>query len=480
MSNVGWGAQGTTIARKARRRSGLSRQMCSDISAFLTVGVVTIASVLAGALLGEYNEPLKYISVGFLGGIAAAEILSQGRYHDFDQLMSSWRNLRGIVWRWWLVLLAMIALAFMADVSAEFSRRWMVYWGAIGTVGIIALRFALAKSMRRMTLEGGALTRRIAIVGGTDIALKFSKLVTDGVDGLKIMGVFDDRAPHREFAEEVRLHGSVDDLIELAQRGDIDDIVIALPWSAGMRIDEVFHRLATLPVNTVVCPDMLWLSHVHGGVSYLGNVPLLNIHRRPLENWGGFLKTLEDRVISAIMLCLLAPVMAIIALLVKLDSRGPVLFAQKRHGFGHDVFNIYKFRTMTVMENGDDVQQAQKDDPRVTRLGAFLRRYSLDELPQLWNVLKGDMSLVGPRPHAVAHNEQYEKIIADYAGRHKVKPGITGWAQVNGCRGETSEDGMMEERVRYDLSYIENWSLLFDVRILIMTVVAVIFPKNAY
>ena len=484
MADLGWGAQSTAIetttGTRARPRTGLSRQMCGDISSFLTVAVVTVSSLVASMMLGEYSEPIKYLSIGFLGGIAVTEAFSQGKYHEFDQLMSSWRNLRGLVWRWWLVLLVMTAMAFMADVSEQFSRRWFVYWAMFGTGGIIALRFTLAKIVRAMSRDGGALTRRIAIVGGTEIALKFSKLIAEGVSGVKVAGIFDDRAPHRDFADEIRLRGSLDELITLAQRGDIDDIVIALPWSAGARIDEVFHRMATLPVNTVVCPDMLWLSHVHGGVSYLGGIPLLNIHRRPLENWGGYLKVIEDKLLSGLMLLAFAPVIAFVALLVKLDSPGPVFFMQKRHGFGHDVFKIYKFRTMSVMENGSDVKQAQKNDPRVTRIGAFLRRYSLDELPQLWNVFKGDMSLVGPRPHAVAHNDQYANIIADYAGRHKVKPGITGWAQVNGCRGETTEDEMMEARVRYDLSYIENWSLLFDIRILVMTIAAVVFPKNAY
>jgi len=172
--------------------------------------------------------------------------------------------------------------------------------------------------------------------------------------------------------------------------------------------------------------------------------------------------------------------MILIALGIKLQGRGPILFAQERHGFNHSVFKIYKFRTMTVMENGEKIQQATLNDPRITPLGKMLRRYSLDELPQLLNVVKGDMSLVGPRPHALAHNHQYAQTVENYSGRHKVKPGITGWAQVNGCRGETSENEMMAERVRYDLEYIDNWSLLFDIKILVMTVKAVLFPKNAY
>ena len=177
---------------------------------------------------------------------------------------------------------------------------------------------------------------------------------------------------------------------------------------------------------------------------------------------------------------LLLPLIAVIAAAIKLEGKGPVLFTQQRHGFNHKVFRIYKFRTMTVQEDGEEIPQAREHDPRVTPLGAFLRRYSLDELPQIFNVLMGDMSLVGPRPHALAHNHQYALTIENYSGRHKVKPGMTGWAQVNGCRGETSEKERMAERVRYDLEYIDNWSLWFDFKILVLTFAAVLFPKNAY
>ena len=206
---------------------------------------------------------------------------------------------------------------------------------------------------------------------------------------------------------------------------------------------------------------------------------MLSLYRRPLEGWGSILKTLEDRIGGLLLLLLASPLLLAVALCIKLQGRGPILFSQQRHGFNHSVFNIYKFRTMMVAEDGEKVKQATLDDPRITPLGKFLRRYSLDELPQLLNVVKGDMSLVGPRPHALAHNHQYARSVANYSGRHKVKPGITGWAQVNGCRGETSENEMMEERVHYDLQYIDNWSLFFDIKILVLTIKAVLFPKNA-
>ena len=212
----------------------------------------------------------------------------------------------------------------------------------------------------------------------------------------------------------------------------------------------------------------------------IGGAPLLTLYRRPLEGWGGLIKSAEDMIVGCLAFICLAPFMAIIALAIKLEGKGPILFTQQRHGFNHQVFRIYKFRTMVVQEDGETIAQVREKDPRVTKLGAFLRRYSLDELPQIFNVLKGDMSLVGPRPHALAHNHQYALTIENYSGRHKVKPGMTGWAQVNGYRGETSEKEMMAERVRFDLEYIDNWSLWFDVKIMALTFAAVLFPKNAY
>ena len=205
----------------------------------------------------------------------------------------------------------------------------------------------------------------------------------------------------------------------------------------------------------------------------------MSLYRRPLEGWGSVIKTIEDYVIGLIALILLSPVMLAIAIAIKLQGQGPILFAQKRHGFNNAVFKVYKFRTMTVAEDGDTITQATAGDARITPVGRFLRRSSLDELPQLFNVIKGDMSLVGPRPHALAHNHQYARMIENYSGRHKVKPGISGWAQVNGFRGETSENEQMADRVRYDLAYVDNWSLWFDIKILILTIRAVVFPQNA-
>jgi Undecaprenyl-phosphate glucose phosphotransferase len=277
--------------------------------------------------------------------------------------------------------------------------------------------------------------------------------------------------------------GSVDDLVQFSRDTPVDQVVIALPWDAEDHLVSCARKLKNLPVDVCLCPGVIGPAFAPHGVLYLSGAPLLQMFEKPLTGWSYMVKVLEDRVIAAFLLALTAPLMLAIALLIKLDTPGPALFRQKRYGFNNQVIEVLKFRTMRVecTEPGEGrVVQAQQGDPRVTPIGRWLRPTSLDELPQLLNVLRGEMSIVGPRPHAVAHNVHYAGLIDTYLARHGVKPGITGWAQVNGLRGETTTLDKMERRVQYDLDYIENWSLMFDLRILVRTLLVVIAPKNAY
>lgn len=480
MSGFQAGAGVAIRQRRSKLKNLLSRQVCGDIAAIITLATVMLAAWVSSFVPGVYGDQNIYVSAGLLAGLAVSILYNFGDLYQFDQLLSYRRSFRGVIWRWGAALMVMAAAAYMAGLSENFSRRWFLAFAITGTLGLAGMRAGMTALFHQLAADGGVLNRRLAIVGATDIAEAFIRKMKDGQKGISISGIYDDRSVGRETGVGLTVKGNVENLIRDALAGGIDDIVICLPWSADTRIDALLGRLSVVPVSTVVSPDLLWLTHNTGDVSRLGGIPLLRVHRRPLEGWGSILKSVEDRVIAALLLVLAAPVLVAIAILIKLDSKGPVLFAQKRHGFSNDVFKIYKFRTMTVMEDGAKVTQAKRHDKRITRLGAGLRRSSLDELPQLFNVLKGDMSLVGPRPHAVAHNEEYAQKIQHYAGRHKVKPGITGWAQVNGLRGETAEDFMMENRVKYDLNYIENWSIFLDIKILFMTIWAVILPKNAY
>ena len=270
----------------------------------------------------------------------------------------------------------------------------------------------------------------------------------------------------------------IDRLIEIGQKGQIDEIYVAVPLTNGQTL-QTLERISLLPVNVWLAVDELSSSIRVRDVMRINNLSLFGIRQKPVRDWGFVVKLAEDYILGLLALLLFAPVMALIALAIKLESRGPVLFRQRRHGYNHRVFQVCKFRTMTVMEDGDTVTQASARDMRVTRVGRFLRMTSLDELPQLFNVILGDMSLVGPRPHALVHNFHYQKLMGEYARRHNIKPGITGWAQINGYRGPTEDVGSMYMRVRYDLDYLENWSLWWDLEIILRTVGAVLSQRNA-
>ncbi|MBB4659781.1 undecaprenyl-phosphate glucose phosphotransferase [Parvularcula dongshanensis] len=466
-----------------RRRPVLSREMAGDIAQALTVLIVTGAAFAAVAV-ADYGKPINgmtaqsdpviLVCTGFLGGLALVEALRQGGYFRFDQLLETWAALRGIVWRWALTLLSLIALCYAFGIIGLLPRPWLAAWAGGTTVGLIVGRFVTASVLKRLAAEGGSLCRKVGVVGEGHAADLFIRHATERESGLSVVARFS--------AEGLDTpgHGTLARANAMIEAGQLDDLILCLPPQEEGRMEHLMHRLSALPCHVAMCPDPLWLERGMGQVTTIGAMPLLTLHRRPLEGWGGFVKTVEDKIIGSLIFLLALPVMIVCAIAVRLDSPGPIFFIQNRQGFAGEIFPIVKFRTMRVMENGEKVIQARKDDDRITRVGRILRRYSLDELPQLWNVLRGDMSLVGPRPHAIAHDKYYMDVIADYAGRHKVKPGITGWAQVNGFRGETSEDGSMAERVRYDLAYIENWSLWFDVRIILMTVLAVVLPRNAY
>ena len=298
-----------------------------------------------------------------------------------------------------------------------------------------------------------------------------------------IVGVFDDRrsrVPAR--VEDCPVLGTLDDLLAFARVEPIDQIIITLPQHAASRRLACFEKLRHLPVDVRLSPDLPGLELSGHGVTELAGMPLLRVFDRPLTGWSALAKGVEDRVLAALVLVLAAPVMLGITVLIRLGSPGPVLYRQRRYGFDNQPIEVLKFRTMFVdrAKRRGAVARRPRHDPRVTPLGRFLRRTSLDELPQFLNVLRGEMSLVGPRPHAVAHHERFASLIDGYLARHRVKPGITGWAQVNGLRGETDTLARMQERVRYDLHYIENWSLLLDLRIILRTLLVGFSHPNAY
>ncbi|MBM3602047.1 MAG: undecaprenyl-phosphate glucose phosphotransferase [Alphaproteobacteria bacterium] len=441
--------------------------------------IVVIGAGLFALWLAELDLEAanKYLIAVLLGGLLAANFLATAGLYVFERLGSLVNQVGRIGVGWGSVALALVSIAYLTKTSDQFSRFWSLAWLFSTFAGLILVRILLAIQLAHWRYLGH-LTVDIAIVGIGEAARHVLKQLR-GRDsmGTRVIGVFasDDSEPGR-VVEGLPVLGSVDDLIALTRTTKVDSIIVALPWKPVDQLRQVLAKLQSVAVDVRLVPETFDLD-----LPPRGYTSLLNVYIRPLPGWSLLVKELEDKVLGSLLMLCALPIMALIALAIKLDSPGPVLFRQKRYGFNNDEFTVFKFRTM-YQESGDavEVTQAKRNDPRVTRVGRFLRRTSIDELPQLFNVLRGDMSLVGPRPHAVAHNEHYSHVIAGYLARHRVKPGITGWAQINGLRGATETPEQMRERVAYDLHYIDNWSLLFDLKILIHTVLFSMVNRNAY
>ena len=388
---------------------------------------------------------------------------------------------------WALVFLVTMALVFFLKIDAIFSRVWLLSWFGIGLVVLTVERAAMAFVVRYMT-RLGRLERRAVIVGGGPAGEEVLRNLAEQHDSdLRIYGVFDDRTDMRspDVVAGFPKLGTVDDLVEFARHTAVDLVIFTLPISAEKRLLQMLRKLWVLPIDIRLAAHMNKLRFRPRSYSYIGNVPVLDVFDKPIADWDLVVKAAFDKIVGAICLILLAPVMACVALAVKLTSKGPILFKQKRYGFNNELIEIYKFRSMYVNQlDFTATKQVTRNDPRVTPVGRFIRKTSLDELPQLFNVVfAGNLSLVGPRPHAVnasAENRLYDKVVDGYFARHRVRPGITGWAQVNGWRGETNTNEKIQGRVEHDLHYIENWSIMFDAYILLMTPISVLRGDNAY
>jgi Undecaprenyl-phosphate glucose phosphotransferase len=333
--------------------------------------------------------------------------------------------------------------------------------------------------------RAGRLGERVAIVGAGPVAQRLLRSLAARPSDLRVVGVYDDEAgnlPRACMGYPIR--GTVDDLVTEARDQHIDTVIVALPLAQDRALVETLNRLCMVPVHVRLCPDAFGLRLGQVQASYLAGHTFLNVVDRPLCGWQAIAKEIEDRVLGALILTMIAPLMLAIALMIKLDSPGPVLFRQKRYGFNNRLIEVFKFRSMyTHMTDANAEQLTQRNDPRITRLGAFLRRTSLDELPQFLNVVRGEMSIVGPRPHATAAKAGsllYQEAVKYYDARHRVKPGITGWAQVNGWRGETDTVEQIRKRVEHDLYYIEHWSILLDLKIIVRTVVGGFTGQHAF
>jgi putative colanic acid biosynthesis UDP-glucose lipid carrier transferase len=443
----------------------------------IAVGMLVLLCHFYGVAFTDFFKVLA-VAVAIL-----SSILPRGRTNGQQPVLPAAVPLAfSVVVRWMVVVAILLGIGFVTKYTEDFSRRVVITWVLLTPALLVLVALYLHEMMRRL-LSHAKTTRRVAFVGCTDVSMMLADRITQQSRslGMTVHGFFDDRAADRlGHCGSMRRLGTMSDILNAAQRKQIDAIFVALPMRQVQRVMELVQELRNTTVSIYYLPDMCALDLIQARTGELLGMPVMSLSETPFYGYGGLVKRMTDVLFACGILLFATPLMLLISLAVKLSSPGPVLFKQRRYGLdGHEIL-VYKFRTMTVLEDGGQVHQATRTDTRVTKVGRFLRRYSLDELPQLFNVLQGTMSLVGPRPHAVAHNEEYRQLIKGYMVRHKAPPGITGLAQINGCRGETARVEDMQARVNYDLEYLRRWSPFLDLKILALTVIRVLRDEKAY
>ena len=386
-----------------------------------------------------------------------------------------------IILSWMGVLVVVALVGYATKGLRHFEKEILLVWAVATPLVQWAATFIGSKVLRRKAALPES-RRPAIIVGANPVGVRVARVLQQRrMFGHDLLGFADDRTGHRiELPSDLQLLGPLADLPRLIDERGVRDVYITLPLSSQPRIHKLMAELQNTTASLHYVPDVFGVSIIQGRLEDMGGVPVVGLLVTPFEGVNGLIKRASDVVLSLLILLLISPLLLLVALGVKLSSPGPVIFRQRRTGLDGEIIEVYKFRSMTTQDNGPVVQQATRDDPRITPFGAFIRRTSLDELPQFVNVLQGRMSIVGPRPHAVAHNEQYRKIVKAYMARHKVRPGITGWAQVNGLRGETDTVDKMARRVEYDLEYLRNWSLGLDLLIIARTAKLMFFDRKAY
>lgn len=476
----------TTFSRRA------STDLQTFLMGFLRVGdlaMVVFAGILAYRIREQnFDLPAAYQIALALGTLLTLNYFHFARLYRDLSFTSTLEPLGRLALSWILVVVTLIFIAYFTKTSEDYSRIWVTLWLSLSFAGFLLLR-SLAMLLVRRWRKTGQLTLNVAIIGAGGLARLLADHLTENHrTGIHLVGLFDDgKAALPEKIGEHAVLGTVDDLLDYSRDHKIDEVILAIPWSESEKLLGVLKKLHTLPSSVYLCPEIVGAPIPIHKFGKIAGWPMLAVQERPLSGWDLLAKTVEDYILGSLLLLLAAPLMLAIAIAIKCDSAGPIFFRQKRYGFNNRMINIYKFRSMRHTKESEaasaaeeELAQATQNDPRVTRVGRFLRRTSLDELPQLINVLQRRMSLIGPRPHAVIHNEQYAAIIDNYLSRHRMKPGITGWAQVNGFRGETDTYEKMQRRVQYDLYYVDNWSLFFDLKILFLTFFVPFMQENAY
>jgi undecaprenyl-phosphate galactose phosphotransferase/putative colanic acid biosynthesis UDP-glucose lipid carrier transferase len=474
-AEFGYGATATSRAPGFIRYKTVGRLVgILDYALILTACVVAGTFYHALILQGQVPDLMPYVGLGNI--VAALFVLgtaSRGNYHP-SRIVSARLQVRSIVVFWSLALLTLALFLFLAKSGPDFSRGTILIFGVLG-LGLLLVSHVWISTALKDALARGVLAGDRAItIGDRDAVSTLSQANILWQSGAREIRRF--LLPSHDDGNGLRI---VDEAIQFTRSHGVDCILLALQWSDEKRRNAICERLQALPIPVLLLPDR-HVESIFAQGRKLGRDFTVEIQRAPLSEGELAFKRLIDLIVASGLVVALSPLLALVGLLIKFESRGPVIFRQRRKGFNGREFTIFKFRTMSVLEDGRVIEQARRNDPRVTRIGRILRAASIDELPQLINVLQGTMSLVGPRPHALAHDDGYTKLIAKYAFRQHVKPGLTGWAQVNGYRGETAALELMELRVECDLWYIKNWSFWLDLKILVLTAFEVFRRRNAY
>ncbi|MCC6778975.1 MAG: undecaprenyl-phosphate glucose phosphotransferase [Hyphomicrobiales bacterium] len=471
-----------------RRWASLSRAVF--FSAALACDVIVICALAwatgvayHGLAHQQASDLLIYLEVGALSAmIFVIPNLFNGEYRlaSFFELRPHWAR---AIRLWNVTFICLLALAFMAQVTAAYSRGWAVVYYLTTAAALLGLRYAFYRATALGSRHGLIYAQRIFLFGTAKHIEDFVTRYRPRNYGISIVGCHfvTPAAPDAtEPSERELLARDLDAAVASARALEPDAVFLVMPWSDTRTIDQCADALLKLPAEIHLGAEPVLDRFEHVSLSRLGAMASLQLTRLPLSRIERIEKRALDLALASLALILLTPALLVVAALIKLDSAGPVFFLQRRHGFNQKPFRIIKFRTMRTLEDGPSIRQACAGDPRITRVGAWLRRWNIDELPQLFNVIMGDMSLVGPRPHALSHDREFEQRVSLYARRHNVKPGITGWAQVHGFRGETDTDDKIRHRVEHDLFYIDNWSLALDLQILLRTLVSPRSYRNAY
>ena len=478
----------TVLSPRPRNKVAISREVVCSSVRMLDVATCVLGGSAACLLHFYFTHDQTtyrtYILPVVLAALISSFVLSKRGAYNFRNLFDIGLQIREVFISFVATVALLTLIAYATKVAEFYSRSWALMWITITIGQFVLVRAIVYRQLKKWTRQG-LLTRVVAIVGGGAEGRRLvAKLHKTGTSEIIIAGIFDDRkARLPPEIEGHRILGTTDDLISLARSLLLDDVIIALPLHADQRIGQLVSKLRSVPVDLRLSLESVDSFPIFG-LERLGHALTIAILDRPLKNWARVTKWLEDKVLSTLLLVAFAPLMALIALAIRLESEGPVFFVQRRFGFNNELIPVLKFRTMhQALTDQSGAARTVPNDPRVTKVGRYLRATSLDELPQLINVFRGEMSLVGPRPHVPAMQagqQLYHEAVRSYFLRHHVRPGMTGWAQVNNLRGEIASLAAAQERVAYDLHYIEHWSVWMDLKIILLTFRTVLSRKNAY